>query len=424
MKVISLLPADLYTVVNASVLTNVDRDNLISLYEPIIGPIPISLYFTLWRDLDKLELVSKDYTHHHLMTILRCDLDTIKIAREALEAVGLLKSYFKEGEINSYVYELYAPMSAYEFFHHPIFNVVLYNNIGKSEYDDLKMMYEKFTMNFNDYEDISKTMNTAFQSSSNIPSFDAKERKTLDIAIEDQVDFDFIISSMPKGIINEKTFTKKTKELINQLAFVYHMDSLKMSEILRLCINEKGGIDKEALRKNTRKYYTYNNNGKLPTLVYRTQPEYLKKPTGDTSRKGKLIQVFENTSPYDFLRNKYHGSEPTPRDLKLLEFLMIDVGLKPAVVNVLIDYVLLKNNNKLSQAYIETIAGQWKRMSIETAEEAMQIAEKEHKKYNKKMAVKPSLQNKEPAWFGETIEKEEVSSEVAQELDDLLKEFR
>ena len=36
-----------------------------------------------------------------------------------------------------------------------------------------------------------------------------------------------------------------------------------MVELLRLVINEKGCIDKEELRKSARKYYQYNNNGKL-----------------------------------------------------------------------------------------------------------------------------------------------------------------
>lgn len=424
MKVITLLPADMYTVVNQTILTEVDRTNLISLYEPIVGPIPISLYFTLWRDLDKLSFVSKDYTHHHLMTILRCDLTTIKEAREALEAVGLLKSYYKEGEPNSYVYELYSPLSAYEFFHHPIFNVVLYNNIGKQEYEELQVLYEKYDMNLNDYTDITKTIDMTFRSSSQAPTFDVRERQALGIALTDQVDFDLLISSLPKGLVHERTFSKKTRELINNLSFLYHLDNVQLCEIVRATINEKGLIDKEEMRKLAKKYYSYNNSGSLPTLIYRTQPEYLRSPSGDTSKRGRFIQMCENTSPLDFLRTKYKGGEPTARDVKLLDNLLFQVELKPAVVNVLIDYVLLKNNNKLSQNFIETIAGQWKRLGIETAEEAMNIAEKEHKKYNKKMAVKPALQDKMPAWFDQKIEKEEASAEEIQELEDLLKEFR
>ena len=45
----SVTPADIYTVVNQTILTEVDRKVLISLYEPIIGSTALSLYFTLWQ---------------------------------------------------------------------------------------------------------------------------------------------------------------------------------------------------------------------------------------------------------------------------------------------------------------------------------------------------------------------------------------
>jgi len=425
MKLITLLPADKYVVINKTILTEVDKKNLINLYEPIIGFGATSLYLTLWSDLDRLELFSKDFTHHHLMSILKCDLDNIKHAREALEAVGLMKTYYKEGDINSYVYELYSPLSASEFFNNPILNIVLYNNIGEEEYNNLKKVYKKINIDLRDYEDITKTLNETFEST-NVPVIEAREREVLPLNISSDIDFDMIVSSMPRGIINEKDFNKKMKELIINLSFIYDLDTLKITELIRASINEKGSIDKETLRKNARKYYQFNN-GTLPTLIYRTQPEYLKTPLGDNSKKGRIIGVFENTSPYDFLKNKYKGASPTARDLKLLEMLMIDLELNPAVVNVLIDYVLKKNNNKLSLNYVETIAGQWKRSGVKTAREAMELAEKEHKKSLRKNLKQENSKVKEapvPVWFDQKIEKENVTDEEAQELEELLKEFR
>ena len=43
MKLMSLLPADTYVVVNKSIITEEDKINLISLYEPLIGPISLAL---------------------------------------------------------------------------------------------------------------------------------------------------------------------------------------------------------------------------------------------------------------------------------------------------------------------------------------------------------------------------------------------
>ena len=428
MSVISLLPADTYTVVNKSIITEDDRKNIISLYQPIIGPIAISLYFTLLNDITILDYLSIDYTHYHLMVTMSATLETIKKARESLEGVGLLKTYYKEGENDSYVYELYSPLSPKEFFASPIFNVTLYNNIGKKEYEYLASAYELPKIDLNEYQDISKELNVTFKSTSTIEAIEAKEKNSLDIKLQSNIDFDLLISSFPKGIIKESTFTKKTRELIEQLSFIYDLDTLKMVELIRTTITEKGTIDKEQLRINARKYYQYDNNGKLPTLVYRTQPEYLKTPAGDNSPRTQIIYIFENKSPYDFLKMKNNGVNPSSRELKLLEMLLIDMELKPAVVNVLIDYVLKKNNNKLNQAFIETIASQWKRCKIETAVEAMEQAKKENNKYNKKLDIKkPTKANAKdevPVWFNQEIKKEEMSEDELAELEKQLNEFR
>lgn len=418
----TLLPADTYTVVNKTIFTNEDKKNLITLYEPIIGPIAVALYLTLWNDLDKLEIMSRDLNHHHLMSLMRLDLKSLKLARVTLESVGLIKTYYKEGNVNSYVYELYSPLQPKEFLNHPIFNIILYNNIGKTEYENIKGMYQKVTFDLSEYKDITESINNTFKSSNVLPLFDAKSKEYLKVNANEIIDFDELLSSLPKNLVNEKTFNKKMRDLINNLSFTYDLDTSKMSEIIRNSINENGNIIADDLRKYARNYYTYNNSGKLPTLIYQTQPEYLKTPQGDTSNKAKIIYVFENTRPYDFLKSKYKGHTPTNRDLKLIESLMCDLNMKPAVVNVLIDYVLTVNDNKLNQRYVETIAGQWVRSGIETAADAMEMAKKRQVK-NKKVVFDNKVSSKLPVWFDGNIEKKETTKEEEEELIELMKGY-
>lgn len=137
MKNRTILPADTYIVINKTVLNDSDKKLISMLYQPIIGYTAVSLYFTLLDDLDKLEVMSNDLTHHHLMATMQLKLEDIVIAREKLEATGLLKTYYKTGNINQYVYLIYSPMSAHEFLTHPILNVVLFNNLGKKSMKEL-----------------------------------------------------------------------------------------------------------------------------------------------------------------------------------------------------------------------------------------------------------------------------------------------
>ena len=105
MNNITILPADTYTVVNKTIITEKDKKVISMLYQPIIGFSAVSLYFTLIDDLDKIEVMSEELTHHHLMNTMQLKLDDIVKARERLEAIGLLKTYYKKDSINSYVYQ-------------------------------------------------------------------------------------------------------------------------------------------------------------------------------------------------------------------------------------------------------------------------------------------------------------------------------
>lgn len=428
MEKYTLLPADTYVVINKTILHDEDRKILTDLYLPIIGADAVMLYFCLWSSLDNSQIVSKDFSHQKLVSSLRMTINEIYDNRSKLEAIGLIKTLVKEGEVNNYIYELYSPASATEFLSHPILNIVLYSNIGKIEYDNLVKAYKLPRFNTSNYNDITKSFNDVFEStgmtSYDLSLDDIRKYNKLKLNINSNFDFNFLINSMPKNIDVNRVFTKEIKELIINLSFIYDIDAIHMSNIIKGCLNERGTINRELLRKSSRNYYQFDNGGILPTIIDNSQPEYLRKPVGDTSNRAKMIYTFETISPRELLIKKNNGSEPTRRDLKLLEDLLVDYKLKPGVVNVLIDYILNVNNKKLTRNYVETLAGEWQRLGIETVEEAMNTAEKEHKKRKKKVIKNENINVKTPDWFDKNITKNSISSDEENQLEELLKEYK
>ena len=434
MKNVSVVPADSYTVVNKSIITDKDKKIITMLYQPIIGYTAVSLYNTLFDDLEKRELISDELNHHHLMANMQLRLQDILIARQKLEAIGLLKTYYKTGNVNQFVYLLYSPLTPNEFFNHPILNIVLYNNLGKKEYEKVLNYFKIPKINLKEYEDITCTFDDVFTSVRGTimeMSDDITKVDTNNIKIGKEIDFDLIISSIPKNQLNEKCFNEETRDLINKLSYTYNLDSLDMQGLIRSSLNEKGMIDKTLLRKNCRNYYQFENYGNLPTFIYNKQPEFLKKPTGDNSKWAKMVYTFENITPYQLLKAKYKGGEPTDRDKKIVESLLVDQKLPAGVVNVLISYVLKVNNEKLNKSYVDTLAGQWKRLNIETVEDAMRHAEKEHKKLvnlkNKtkttKSKVNTTVNENVPVWFNKEQDVEKLDEEEVVELDKILNDL-
>ena len=424
----SLLPADSYIVINKSIITEEDKKILNMLYLPITGPLPITLYNILLNDLDRLQIISEVSLHAHLLSNLHISVNELTEARNVLEAIGLLKTYLKTDSVNNYIYELYSPVSAHEFFSHPIFNMVLYNNVGKIEYNRLVAYYKTPKINKEGYEEVTHAFAEVFDSvpytTYNQSSESIRKYNKLKLNINSSFDINFLIESLEKQI-DKKVFTKDLQELIISLAFLYDIDVSRMQNIIRTCINERGTINREELRKTCRNHYQFDHNGLLPTVIEHAQPEYLRKPIGDNSKIAKMIYTFETVSPYDFLKSKHNGAEPTKRDIKLLEDLIVDYKLKPGVVNVLVDYVLKTYDKKLTRQRVETIAGEWSRNKIETVEEAMEIARKNHKSMNKKISFKNQINEKEvPIWFDKNIEAAEATDEERQAIEDMLKEYR
>lgn len=417
----TVLPADNFLIVNKTIFNDNDRKILMRLYQPIIGSDSTSLYFNLWSDLDKNEFMSCEHTHHYLINVLGFSIDGFVLARLKLEAVGLIRSYVREDSINSYIYELYSPLNPNEFFSNPILSTLLLNNLGKREFDLILNSFKLPSVSLKEYKEVTCKFSDVFMISNiekDYSTLDLKARNVNNLSFDIGFSLEECLGLIPKEMLNIRTVNKSTKDLLLKLAFIYDFNLETMSQIIRESLNEKNAIDKDKIRDNARKYYTFQNSGKLPNIVFKCQPEYLRKPQGDTSKLAQMIYMFETTSPYNFLSSKM-GCKPSKTDLIILEHLVVDIGLTPGVINVLIDFVLKTTNNKLSMNYVDAIASQWKRSKITTVEDAINIAKSEYKK--KGSRIKVSL---EPEWIDKKIEKVDASCDEKKDIDDLLKEYR
>ncbi len=398
---------DNFIVVNKTILDDSDRKILSTLYQPLIGSMAINLYLTLWSYLDKQEIISNVWTHQHLVKNMQITLEKLVTARQSLEAIGLIKTYLKENtDCNSYVYELYSPLKADEFLSDPFLSTVLHDTVGDKDYKRIKEYFMAPTINLEGYTDISAKFGDIFEvtNTSNVEVLDdMKKKNKLNISFEPTIDLTNIISSIPKELLNHRTITKDMKELIYKLALVYDYDDSTMQKLIYDSIDDTHRINPEVLRTRARKYYRFQNNNNTVNLVNKAQPEYLKTKLSGMTKKEQIIYKFETLSPNEFLAKK-KGIEPTKDEVAILEYLLIDVGLKPGVVNVLIDYILVTSNNRLVRSYIESKASEWQRCGIETVPMAMEKAKEERKVRTKKEEVKP-------VWFDKKVDASVVSAE-------------
>ena len=130
-------------------------------------------------------------------------------AKEKLEAIGLIKTYVKQGNVNSYIYELYSPMSASEFINNPLLNIALFNAVGKLEYDRVVNFFRVPKINLKEYVDVTKKFSDIFDYSvipiSDNLIHDLKKSNHRKLEILSKID---LISD---DLLNKKSITRDTR---------------------------------------------------------------------------------------------------------------------------------------------------------------------------------------------------------------------
>ncbi|XJZ26437.1 replication initiation and membrane attachment family protein [Bacillota bacterium Lsc_1132] len=460
-----ILPIDRYTVAANGLLHDYDRKVLTFLYQPLVGPVCVSLYMTLWAELGENRLWSDSSSHHLLMNLLTLNLKEIYEARLKLEGIGLLKTFVKnnEGE-RSFIYELQPPLTPEQFFLDGMLNIFLYRKIGKNHFARLKRFFSDQTRPSDDFQEVTKAFQDVFESATpgslqyvqdRVGDLDAEtgwnfigrsEPSPIHLGAE-TFDFELLAAGLNDSLIPKKALTNKVKEAISNLAFLYKIDPIQMKNILLSAIDEENEIDIDELRKAARDWYQFLHEDKLPSLVNRIQPVANRTQHDEPkSQEEKLIRYLETTSPLQVLKDVSGGAEPSQSDIQIIEEVLFKQKLLPGVVNVLIQFVMLRTDMKLTKGYVQKIASHWTRKQIKTVKEAMDLAKSEHRTYlewssgkktGRSAKQKPIRTEFLPDWFDEETQaapnkslnqddgKPDLDLEAKKrEIDEKLKAFR
>ena len=419
---------DTFTVINRTILHDSDRNILTILYQPIVGAIPINLYFTFWTYLDQSSLLSEVTNHKQLVNYMGLSLNEVEEARKYLEAIGLIKTYVKKSEeLNDYRIELFSPLAPSEFFRNPLLCSALYSSLGKADYNKAKSKFIIPFIKTEGYVDISTSFQSKFNVIDNvgIDIENIRRKNYSKFKIKSSVDIDKILLSTPDVVSNNISVPESTKELLCKLTFLYKYNEVTIRELISKSIKGKNLIDEKLLINNFSAYYKFESNNLLPTIQKRTQPMNLREDINPKDKDARHIYVFETTDNVSYLCSRLKVKRLSDTHIDILNSLAINVGLNPGVINVLLSYILSDEKNTLNKNFATTIGADWKRRNIQTVSEAMNFARNEvqnRKNKQSKSTVRTSKANKTeatPDWFDKKIEVEE-NIDKSNEIENLL----
>ncbi len=411
-----LYMSDLYRVEIHYPLDEVQNDVLYYLYQPIIGSSALQLYMMLVVEGKRMNRFLKPSSLSRLTSFLTMSLLDMEKAFQTLEGIGLLKTFVKHNqELTQYVYQLQSPLSLRAFFKNQILSSLLRESLSVEDYQNTIQYFKISVENLQDYEDITVRFQDAFTISmpkkqGRILKLNDELKEAIYQDIKVTYDMDLLLKGLADYQVNKSRLSDDDMTFMIQLATVYSIDALTLAGMVKDAMESKG-LNQGLLKSNIKKYFEMDHASKLQEVYHKQPLQYL---THSENQSPLVLHMkyLDSITPYELLRQKQGGKEPIFHDLKIVETLMVQLGLKPAVVNVLIEYVLGKNNNQLSKNYCETIGSTLSRNHIETAMDAYEALTNQNRKQDQDVEIKHVLEE----------ETSEVNEERLFELLDQLEE--
>ncbi len=372
-----------YEVENNVVMSDLAYESLIMLYQPLIGANAVSIYLTL----NKMPFFT-DYSFLCVYTGL--EIETVEHAIIMLERYRLLKTYKKVKE-DIFIHVLLEPILPLEFISHYVYGLELRRHIGNHNFNLLNQRYGLKHIDKKDFVEITE------KKLFNVSQFNEKDLKEMinkkngEIVLPNQFNYDLFLRDVTNLQFPHTLRSKENLNLIGELALLYGISEVRMQTLVFRSINY-----------NDLKFETSK-------LIERVRRE--KVVIDETINKYEL-------PPEAFLQLLQNGAAVSTYNKQLLEQLVVDMLLKPVVVNRLIEHIMETNNNRLIKNYVLQVATTWKSFDIRSLEQADELIKKTSFKKSKPKQVQNVTRQKQ----GVNIENDYTDQEK-QEIAERLKRF-
>lgn len=322
------------------------------LYQPLMGIEATTLYFTLWTlfNLDKKEFL---ISHRQLITFFNWSLEKLVQNRQKLEAIDLMNTFYDQKK-GLYIYELKQPLSAKQYFLDSNLNIHLLYQVGDTLYDYLEQKFlikplDKSLLN------VSKNFQDIYQIIDDVKMMgENKEYVTTTVnhfSLPLNYDFDWELLSifLKRHFIDIDKMSLDIKKAIIKEAAMYQFDAQMMSSII-LDSMKNDTIDLDLLHQTARAYYNRLKN-KFATVVIKptmTEQEFSSQFNKKRlTNKEKALKNYKTKSPIEYLSFLQGNTEVTSSMIEVVNELFNDYKLPSEVINVLIEFVRIRNDGRL-----------------------------------------------------------------------------
>ncbi|WP_057893893.1 replication initiation and membrane attachment family protein [Lacticaseibacillus brantae] len=424
----TFMAQDDYLITQATYLSDFDQKVALQLYQPLVGPVALALYLTLWQEVTPHPVLTDRTPQTRLLDLLHINIDELFEARSRLEAVGLLKTYTQTDALSRfYAYELYAPVSPDRFFADDLLGLVLFDTVGETRYGELLDAFALQNVRRRDWQDVSASFLDVFSVKNPIaqPPLVAEGKEqvnqkpvpTVSLGQSSGYDWDLLGSLLSKSNLKAGELAKHQRALY-QLASFYGLAPVDFARYIEAATSVvTGELSLSDLRRQVEQAFAGQKQLAPKPVATKVAVEDADQ---DLLQRAKSLPIREFITATKQAKNS--RMFPSRNEISALMGLQHRNVFDDATINILVDH-LLSDHDNINQALLDAVANSWLKEDVASPEQALaQIHQYRNNtqpaKSKRTRARAGQRQEAKPKWLtdGYVPQTEEVSPEMAAKL--------
>lgn len=411
----NFMAQDDYLVAQATYFSNIDQHVAVSLYQPLVGPVAMALYLSLWQEAKPRPLVSDRRPQTRLLDLLNIGVDALYDARVHLEAVGLMKTYTTTDAISRYyAYELYAPVSPQAFFNDDLLGMLLYDRVGDARYSELAQEFALHPVRRDDWQEVSANFLDVYHLTNVLATpavavqaqRDLTLKPTPEVALDDEGGYDWVLLAQMLNNTNlQAGELDKHRTSLYEMARFYGLNLPEFARQIKRAIDViTGKLNLRQLRQFIEQTYRKADQPAFSDHKKTTPPATpaTNGSTDFTPQEADLLKRAQSQAPRTFLEATKHAKNARAyaanNEIFALRELVSRHVFPEATVNILIDYIL-RSYDSLSQALLNGFVQRWITANVTTPESALLQIRKEATQPVKTNRKRNTRQEDTPEWM-------------------------
>lgn len=444
-----LTPQTGFIVAAASDFVRFDQATFIDFYQPLLSPTALGLFYALQSQLKPDPMLTKRQAHSIMLDRLNLGIAQFAEARNALEGVEMLQTFYQQDEIGGvFVYVLQPTMTPEEFINDDLLSVRLLQQIGEQRFNELVAHSRRYQFDTSrmhnlthDYFEVFKPDRAAWDAErptlNNARATAVQKSNSIKAVPQNDFDFGLLLSRLENRGVDLQS-VKDQRRLILTESLMYGIGALEMADLVFDATDFRTSMLQPNILKQriAAKYAgTLRQNGD-PAPVVAAGDENLD-GLGETERN--LIKVARENSPNDFLagiKQSVGAAYVSPNERNTVLRMIENSGMPNEVINILINYMFVeKEYTTLKSGLADGIINAWTKAGVKTAADAIREIKKHRKNNEKQAGAKPrrryyssgrsNINEELPEWakHPEKVKNKKPSAEKLAKIDQMLAEL-